>query len=128
MSRSVPVLDLTFAAGADLSGAQYKFVKISADDTVTLAGLADEATIGVVTTVPFNAAGAAVTVRPISCGGTVEIMCAAALAVGTLVGPDANGKAAAAAATKPYYAKLLQASGADGDIVEALLISGHKPA
>jgi hypothetical protein len=119
--QSIPVFEATFTSSGDLSAGRYKFVKISAAQTVALTG-AGERAIGVLTNAP-DAAGKPASVRIL---GTVEVMCGAAVAAGNLLKSDANGKAInASVANDDFFGIALEAATADGDIIEALLVTGQ---
>lgn len=82
-------------AGADLSAAgnQYKFVKLSAAQTVVLCAATTDKPIGILQNTP--ASGAAATV---ACSGVSKVQGDADLAFGNSVGTSADGQAAAYAA------------------------------
>lgn len=117
----------TFIAGTDLSAVakQYTFVKMSADFKVTTAG-AGERPIGVQQ--DLGKADAHVYVRLIP-GGTSKLRVdgnAAAIVAGDILKVAANGKGVkAASANDDYYAIALEGSTADGDVIEAVLVTGQ---
>jgi len=88
-------------AGADLSAAanQYKFVKLSAAQTVVLCAAVTDKPIGILQNTP--ASGAAATV---ACAGVSKVQGDVDLAFGNSVGTSADGQAAvyAAADTTKY--------------------------
>ena len=121
-------------AGADMSGtnggttegyqstAQFLFAKLSAADTVVPCAALTDAAIGVIQTNPKAGSGysnVGVEVRQL---GVSKVVAAAALAVGTFVGADANARA---------VARVLTASGGDaghwvnGVILEATNNAGE---
>ena len=110
----------TFVAGADLSTKQYTFVKLNASGEVIAAAAATDIPIGVLQNNPTSGAEASVTIV----GGT-KIVAGAAIGEGALVGTGATGKAVALVAgtdtTKYVVGTLLTESGADGDIVSAVV-------
>lgn len=111
----------TFVAGADLSAAQYKFVKLNSSGQVVLAAAATDVPIGVLQNNPVSGAEASVTIV----GGT-KIVASAAATLGTALnfGTSSTGKAATLAVTdttKYVLGVYLQAPGADGDIVAAVV-------
>lgn len=89
MAYEIPGRQISLAAGADLSGSQYHFVKESttADDTVILSTVGASA-IGVVQNKPTSGQAATVMLDGVSkvvAGGTVTR--------GDLIDSDANGAA-----------------------------------
>jgi hypothetical protein len=110
----------TFVAGADLSSKQYTFVKLNASGEVIAAAAATDIPIGVLQNNPTSGAEASVTIV----GGT-KIVAGAAIGEGALVGTSSTGKAVALVAgtdtTKYVVGTLLTESGADGDIVSAVV-------
>lgn len=94
MAYEIPVFDIgTLVAGADLSAAQYRFVKTDANGQVVLAG-AGEPVTGVLQNKP--AAGQAAQVRIY---GVTKVVAGGAVGEGTLVAADASAKAVAATVT-----------------------------
>jgi hypothetical protein len=89
----------TYAAGSDLSAAQYRFVDLAADDQIdvsTTAGSVGNALVGVLVNDP-DAAGRASTV---AVGGQTKIIAGSGgLSIGDLVTSDASGGAITAAST-----------------------------
>lgn len=112
------VLDLTYAAAADLSSYQYHFVYISADNTVNVAG-ANAKTLGILQNKP-DAAGKAAVVRII---GTSKLVAGEAMASGKYVTckSDGHGEIADAASEHVGAYVLGEDSTAAGDIIEVLL-------
>lgn len=110
----------TFVAGADLSTKQYTFVKLNSSGEVIAAAAATDIPIGVLQNNPASGAEASVTIV----GGT-KIVAGAAIGEGGLVGTSSTGKAVALVAgtdtTKYVVGTLLTESGADGDIVSAVV-------
>ena len=113
-------LKITAIAGADLSAAQYKFVKMSADNTVVLCSGATDAPIGVLQNNPISGAEASVLVV----GGT-KLVAGAAIAAGIKIGTSSTGKADAKVAgtdtTEYTVGVVIQSSGADADILTAVI-------
>ena len=113
-------LKVTLVAGADLSAAQYKFVKMSADNTCVLCSAATDAPIGVLQNNPIANAEASVVVA----GGT-KIVASAAIAAGVKIGTSSAGKADAKIAgtdtTEYTVGQVLLASAADADILTAVI-------
>ena len=111
----------TFVAGADLSAAQYKFVKLNSSGQVILAAAATDVPIGVLQNNPASGAEASVTIV----GGT-KIVASAAATLGTALnfGTSSTGKAATLAVTdttKYVLGVYLEAPAADGVIVAAVI-------
>lgn len=110
---------ITAVAGADLSAAQYKFVKWSSGQVVVCAAATD-IPCGVLQNSPTSGQEAEVTVV----GGT-KIVGSASISVGSLVGTSSAGKAAALVAgtdtTKYVAGTIISAPGADGEIGTALI-------
>lgn len=111
---------VTLVAGADLSAAQYKFVKLNASGQVVVCSGATDLPIGVLQNDPASGAEAEVLVV----GGT-KIIAGAAIGEGAQIGTSSAGKAAALVAgtdtTKYVAGTLLTESGADGEIVTAVI-------
>lgn len=131
MSRESNLVEISAAAGADLSASQYLFCEISAADTVTVCNAAGEAAVGVLTNNPTSGQTASVAV-----GGVVKVKAGAAIAAGARVATDANGKAKTAVVTTAdasgasataalsgsfVMGIALEAAAADGDIIAVLL-------
>ena len=98
MSYEMDTLDVTLLAAGDLSTYQYKFVKLSADNTVTYAG-AGEAAIGVLQNKP-SAAGQAARVRVF---GVTRVVGGVTIAYGDKVGVGASALGAVMTANKDIY-------------------------
>lgn len=111
---------VTLVAGADLSSAQYKFVKLNSSGQAVICAAATDIPIGVLQNDPASGAEAEVLVV----GGT-KIVAGAAIGEGALLGTSSAGKAVALVAgtdtTKYVVGALLTESGADGDIVTAVI-------
>jgi len=111
---------VTLVAAADLSTKQYTFVKLNSSGQVAAASGATDIPIGVLQNAPTAGQEAEVLVV----GGT-KIVAGAAIGEGALVGTSAAGKAVALVAgtdtTKYVVGTLLTESGADGDIVTAVI-------
>ena len=110
----------TAVAGADLSAAQYKFVKMSADNTVVLCSAATDAPIGVLQNAPTSGAEASVLVV----GGT-KLVASAAIAAGVKIGTASSGKADAKVAgtdtTEYTVGAVISSSAADADVLTAVI-------
>jgi len=94
--------DFSFLAGADLTAAQYMFVKLNAAGAVILAAAITDNVIGVLQNNPKIATGAVVRLYGVS-----KVILNATLAIGVVVSTDANGKAIAAASTSVEVGTLL---------------------
>ena len=111
----------TFVAGADLSTSQYKFVKLNSSGQVIAIAADTDVPVGVLQNNPVAGAEASVLIV----GGT-KIVASASAALGTVlaIGTTAAGKAvnrAVTDTTKYTLGIYLQAPGADGDIVAAVV-------
>jgi hypothetical protein len=110
---------ITAVAGADLSAAQYKFVKWSSGNVVVCSATTD-VPCGVLQNNPTSGQEAEITVV----GGT-KIVGSASISVGALVGTTTAGKAAALTVgtdtTKYVAGTIISAPGADGEIGTALI-------
>lgn len=111
------------AAGADLSGSQFFFVKQNTSNQVVLAA-AGEGALGVLQNAPANAAIAIVKIL-----GKTRIIAGAAITQGAFIASDAAGKAKAAArltqatgAGSHCLGRALTAAGADTNPFEAVLL------
>lgn len=89
MAAETPLFQLTYVAGADLSGAQFHFVKFGAtEDEVVLCDAVTDDPIGVLQNNP--AEGEEATVMH---AGRSKVVAGSALTYGDPVGTDANGEA-----------------------------------
>lgn len=106
-------------AGADLSGAQYKFVKMSADNTVVVCSAATDLPIGVLQNAPKSGEEATVLVS----GGT-KLILGGTVAAGAVVSTSAGavGVAIVFGTDVTKYA-LGQAftGGVSGDVITAIV-------
>lgn len=113
-------LKVTLAAGADLSAKQYFFVKMSADNTCVVCSAATDVPIGVLQNAPISGGEASVLVV----GGT-KLVAGAAIAAGVKIGTASTGKADAKVAgtdtTEYTVGQVLQSSGADLEILTAVI-------
>jgi hypothetical protein len=112
-------LRITLEAGADLSAAQYKFVKISSGKAI-LCAAATDVPIGVLQNSPISGGEASIVVA----GGT-KIVASAAIAAGVVIGTSSTGKADAKVAgtdtTEYAVGAVILASAADADILTAVI-------
>lgn len=110
----------TLVAAADLSTHQYKFVKLNTTGGVVLATTAGEKVIGVLQNKPL--AGQPCEIVHL---GICSVLANAALANTGPIMTAATGKAATAATTgSTIVGHLLEAAGADGDVVSAFINCG----
>ena len=107
----------TFIAGADLSAAQFKFVKVSGANAV-VASVAGEQAIGVC--LVGAASGNAVTVVR---SGSVSVIAGGTIAAGAAVATDAAGLAKAATTGNIVMGYAREAAVAN-QVIEIELISG----
>jgi len=100
----------TLIAGADLSAAQFKFVKMNNAAKAVLCGNGDAA-FGVLLVPAASGNAATVTVS-----GKTMVECGATIAIGANVGIDADGNAVTAASGDIIVGKTYEA-GVDGQII-----------
>jgi hypothetical protein len=108
----------SFKAGGDLSAKQYHFVKISAAQTVVACTGTTDKAIGILQNDP-DAAGEEAVVAIL---GTSKLVAGGIVAFGANIGPKADGRAQTAVATQFARAHAVEASLADGDVIEVLLL------
>lgn len=77
-------------AGADLSAAQYKFVEMGSDGTVTVCNAVTDVPYGVLQNNPVSGAMAEIVII-----GLTKVSSDAGLTAGALIGTSADGQAAA---------------------------------
>lgn len=110
---------VTLVAGADLSAAQYKFVKLNSSGQAVLCAAATDVPIGVLQNAPISGQEAEVLIV----GGT-KIVAGAAITLPNAIGTDSSGKAVALATsdtTKYVVGSLITASAADANVVTAVI-------
>ena len=114
------VVKITLVAGADLSDKQYYFVKINTSGQAVLCAAATDKPIGVLQNSPVSGAEASITVV----GGT-KVVASASIDEGVLIGTASTGKADAKVpgtdTTEYVVGTVILASGADGEILTALV-------
>lgn len=98
MSYEIDTLDISLKAAGSLSGYQYCFVKLTADNTVDICGDGEQA-LGILQNKP-SAAGQAARVRVM---GVSRIVAGETLAYGDKVGSGALGVGAVETSDKAYY-------------------------
>jgi hypothetical protein len=109
-------VDLSFKAAADLSTHQYKFMKLTADDTVGISAATTDNTVGVLQNKP-DAAGKAATVR---IQGKAKVVSGASITAGQEVSTNASGTAKVAVTTERVLGTCTK-GGASGDLLEIVL-------
>lgn len=110
---------LSAKAAGDLSANQYLFVRWSAADEVNISSLdSAEDWAGVLQNKP-NAAGRAATVQY---AGETKIMVSGSLTVNDLVTTNGSGRATSASSGDMVMGRILEAPGADSDIVRMLIL------
>jgi len=110
---------VTLVAGADLSAAQYKFVKLNSSGQAVICSGATDSPIGVLQNAPTSGQEAEVLIV----GGT-KVVAGAAITLPNTIGTDANGKAVALTTTdttKYIVGSLITASAADANVVTAVI-------
>tara|TARA_R110000796_G_scaffold13544_2_gene43721 strand:- start:882 stop:1253 length:372 start_codon:yes stop_codon:yes gene_type:complete len=120
MAAMEQVQSITLAAGSDLSAGQFKFVLLASDGQVDLVASAGGPATGVLLNDPA-AAGRAATV---AYAGVVKVIAGGTVAIGAKVQSDAAGDAILAA-TGDHVLGVCVKGGADGELIEVLLISQH---
>ena len=110
---------VTLVAGADLSAAQYKFVKLNSSGQAVICAAATDVPIGVLQNAPTSGQEAEVLIV----GGT-KVVAGAAITLPNAIGTDSSGKAVALATsdtTKYVVGSLITASAADANVVTAVI-------
>ena len=120
MAYEMDVLDITCTAAADLSNYQYRFVKLTADNTVNVCGAGEQA-IGVLQNKPISGAAARVRVFGISriTNGT-----AGAIAFGAKAMSAADGKVVASTTDKDVYFGIVVDGVANVNEMVTVLVTG----
>ena len=122
MAQSIPGHVETFVTGADLSTYKNRWMKVSADNTVSLATAVTDSIIGVLDDTPYAAAGAQAAVRM---SGTAEIVAGAAISAGAKVTTDSAGRAVTATSGQAYFGIAIQAATALADLIEVnIMVQG----
>jgi hypothetical protein len=110
---------VTLEAGADLSSAQYKFVKISSGKAVLCAADTD-VPFGVLQNTPASGEEASILVV----GGS-KVVASTSLNAGVLIGTNGSGKAEVrtpgTTTTKYTVGTVLLGAGADGELLTAVI-------
>lgn len=125
MSVSKVLLKDSLPAGADLTGALFKFVKVNTSGQLVLPGTSGDQVYGVVSEVPASSAtGSATTVDIV---GIVKVEAGATVATGANVMANAAGEAITATAGEAV-AGICRKGGDDGEIIEVLLVHNFNTA
>tara|TARA_Y100001938_G_scaffold150907_1_gene244308 strand:+ start:4879 stop:5265 length:387 start_codon:yes stop_codon:yes gene_type:complete len=110
---------ITLEAGADLSGDQYKMVKLSAAKTIVLCSNATDAPVGVLQNKPGSGEAATVAVS-----GACKLLAGGTVNAGDFVGTDASGTADAktpGSDTTEYVIGRALTGAASGEVLTALI-------
>jgi hypothetical protein len=104
---------LTLEAAADLSGIQYHLVRLSAANKTNLASEAvNSSIVGVLVNKPKSGEFAT-----IGYFGEGKVVAGGALTVGDVITTNGSGRAATVGSAKMAVGRVLEAAGADGDVV-----------
>lgn len=118
MAEYQEIQALTRVADADLSGAQYHFVKLVALGKTNIGSLATASTLaGVLLNNPGSAERAA-----IGFAGVGKLVAGAAITEGVFLTCNGSGRAVAAGSGDMVGARALMAAGADGEVITALYV------
>ena len=108
---------LTRVASGDLSGSQYRFVKLSTTDTVVVCAAATDIPIGILQNAPTSGQEAEILII----GGS-KLVAGEAMAIGAAVGIVANGRGATANTTDEYtLGTTLSTATTAGDIITVVI-------
>jgi len=109
-------------AAGDLSALQFRFMKISAANTVDKATAATDTLIGVLQNKP-NAAGKAASVKVIG-GSKLQVDATTDIAAGDKLTSDANGKGIKTTTDTHHVGAIaLEAATNDGEIISVMLVN-----
>lgn len=118
--QSGEILSDTYKAAADLSTKQYYAMKIAGDNQVNICSAATDAAFGILLNKPVSGGAAEV----VTVGKTYAITdgSGTSIAAGDWLGPNSSGKLVKkATADYSVCARALQASSADGTIIEVFV-------
>ncbi len=115
----------TLLAGEDLSGANHRFLAVSADHTVIRATGPTDDIIGIQDDKPFAAAGAQVGFRHLTGPSLVEA--GATFAAGAPLTSDGVGRAIEATTGLAFHAIATKAATGVGDLVAVTMVRGIAP-
>lgn len=108
---------ITLQAAADLSAKQYHVMRASAAAACNQASDAvNQGVIGVLQNKPISGAFATLGIF-----GKTKIVAGGAITVNALITTNSSGRAAAAASGQMVIGRALEASGADGQVITALV-------
>jgi hypothetical protein len=113
-------VDLTLTASGDLSSSQYRFVQLSADNTVVICTTITDVPVGVLQNKPTSGQAAA-----IRCAGLSRIECGASLSAGDIVSMATDAQAQVAVSTQHVAGQIVE--GAAADEIGSALISCLAP-
>jgi hypothetical protein len=118
MASSQSPITVTFPAAGDLSAKQHYIMELQSDGQVDAANAATDVPLGILLNDPSVENEEAL----VAIGGIVKVSADAAISVGDLVGPSADGQAVAKTADADHVIGIaLQAAGAAGDLIEILI-------
>lgn len=104
-------------AAADLSGKQYHFVRLSAANQVNQASeAANSGLVGVLQNKPRSGEFATV-----AYAGLSKVVAGDAITVGDIITTNSSGRAVTVASGQMAAGRALEAAGANGDVITALL-------
>lgn len=116
-------IDMSFPAGEDMSGMQFRFVHLETDETIEMLDSAGEHSVGILQNAPESGEIAVVRVSGVS-----KLVCGAGgLAIGDAVAPEYigasdNGKGIANTTNAiKCRARCLQAGGSEDDLAAVVL-------
>lgn len=126
MAFEEDVLDISFKADSSLASTtvnyQYHFVKLSADNEVTIASGATDPVIGVLQNKPQKTGD----VARVRVFGVTRVVAAGVIAVGTKVGTDGSGHAVAKSVDKTRYMGVLLEASAGANETPAMMLFAPK--
>lgn len=119
MSFEMTSYNITRYASADLSAAQYHCVKQDVTGGVVLCNTAGEKVLGILLNDPLLNQTATVAVS-----GVVKCVAGGAVAIGSDVSVNGNGRIVTATAGKKIIGESITATSANGETISVLLRSG----
>ena len=126
MALETPLLDLAYAANADLSALQYHIVKIVSANTCGTTSATTDTPVGVLQNKPASGQGASVRIF-----GVTKCVAGAAVGAGSLVVTTAaaRGSTVTSGVTTSYALGLsTDAAAADGEVFSLLLLHAGRGA